>query len=68
MVESLPGGVFTFDLKGSFTSVNNVVLSYGYKKELLGKNLLEFIPEKILATVKGASGGPDEGKIRSRRN
>jgi len=52
MVENLPDGIFTLDLMGNVTSVNDVILSYGYKKEeVIGKSLLEFIPEKYLPMI-----------------
>lgn len=68
MVESLSSGVFAFDLKGDFTSVNNVVVGYRYKKELLGKNLREFLPEKIRVTDREHWIDLTKGKICARRN
>jgi len=52
VVESLPDGIITLDLMGNVTSVNDVILSYGYKKEeVVGKSLLEFIPKKYWSMV-----------------
>jgi two-component system cell cycle sensor histidine kinase/response regulator CckA len=43
--ENSPDGIITLDLMGNITSVNDVVLNYGYKKEdLIGKSYLGFIP------------------------
>ena len=61
-----PDGIITFNPMGNITSVNDVVLSYGYKKEeLIGKNLLEFVPfvpekrrsilDKHVASVSGGN-------------
>ena len=45
--EDSPDGIIILDPMGNITSVNDVVLSYGYKREeLIGKSWLEFIPEK----------------------
>lgn len=47
VLENFPVGIFTCDLEGNVTSLNKVVLRYRYKKEeIIGKSLLEFIPEK----------------------
>jgi PAS domain S-box-containing protein len=47
VLENFPVGIFTCDLEGNVTSLNKVVLRYGYKREeVIGKSLLEFIPEK----------------------
>jgi len=43
--ENSPDGIITLDPMGNITSVNDVVLSYGYKREeLVGKSLLDFVP------------------------
>ena len=43
--ENSPDGIITLDLMGNVKSVNDVVLSYGYKKEdLIGRSFLEFVP------------------------
>ena len=47
LFENSPDGIITLDHLGNIKSVNDVVLSYGYKREeLVGKNCLELIPEK----------------------
>ncbi|MGQ9460369.1 MAG: PAS domain S-box protein [Candidatus Bathyarchaeaceae archaeon] len=43
--ENSPDGIIILDPMGNITAVNDVVLSYGYKREdLIGKNYLEFVP------------------------
>jgi len=48
--QNSPDGIITLDTVGNVTSVNDVILRYGYKREeLVGKNIIElsqFVPEK----------------------
>jgi PAS domain S-box-containing protein len=37
----------TYDLKGNVTSINKAAVKYGFKKdEIIGKNILKFVPKK----------------------
>lgn len=61
--------IFTSDLRGNITDVNNTVEEYGFKKgEVIGKNQLKFIPKKywpriLTTTAKAVRGEPVEGEI-----
>jgi len=67
--------ILTFDLEGNITSVNNVLLKYGYdKSHVVGKNLFHFIPKEYWRQFRDgftelAHGKPSGGefKIKSRR-
>jgi PAS domain S-box-containing protein len=52
LFESVADVMVTLDLKGNVTSVNRAVLRFGYKKEdMIGKSVLDFIPQENRATI-----------------
>ncbi len=61
--------IVTFDLEGNVTAVNRAAAEYGFRKEdLVGKNMLEFVPERYhprlleeLARI--SRGEPIQGEI-----
>ena len=61
--------IVTFDLKGNVTSINRAITEYRFKEdELIGRNMLEFVPQKYRAKLieeiaKVAQGKPIEGEI-----
>ncbi|RLF97716.1 hypothetical protein DRN58_08260, partial [Thermococci archaeon] len=61
--------IITFDLKGNVISVNKAIAEHGYRKdELIGKNMLKFVPKKywpklLKELAKIARGNSIEGEI-----
>jgi two-component system sporulation sensor kinase A len=61
--------ILTLDLKGNVTTVNKAVEGYDFKEsEIVGKNMLRFVPEKywpqlLEDLMKGARGNPVKGEI-----
>lgn len=67
--ENVRDAIYVHDLKGKISSINNVVTEYGYTKEqLIGKNLLNFVPKRywprlIAQFSQVARGNRIEGEI-----
>jgi PAS domain S-box-containing protein len=59
----------TYDLKGNVTSINKAAVEYGFKKdEIIGKNMLKFVPKRywprlLKELVQNARGKTLEGQI-----
>ena len=59
----------TYDLKGNVTSINKAAVEYGFKKdEIIGKNILKFVPKKywprlLKELVQNTQGKAIEGEI-----
>ena len=62
--------VLTTDLEGNITSLNRVVLEYGYdKSEVIGKNVFDLVPKEHCQQIrngyeKAAQGNPSEGEFK----
>jgi len=67
--ENARDAIYVYDLKGKIISINKVVQEYGYTQEqIIGKNMLKFIPKKywpksIAALSQLAQGKRVEGEI-----
>jgi len=61
--------IVTMDLKGNVTSVNKLVMEYGFQKDaIIGKNMLKFVPKKywprlLKDLAKISQGNHVEGEI-----
>jgi PAS domain S-box-containing protein len=60
--------ILTFDLKGNVTSVNKAAVEYGFKEEIIGKNMLKFVSKKywprlLMDLAKIAQGNSPKGEI-----
>ncbi|MFP3984418.1 MAG: PAS domain S-box protein [Candidatus Bathyarchaeia archaeon] len=69
LCENTKALILAVDLKGKITFVNEVVKDYGFQKaEIIGKNMLNFVPKKywpklLKELAQTARGKPTEGEV-----
>ncbi len=69
MFENVQDAIYIHSLTGTITSINNIVEEYGFKKDqVIGKNILRFVPKKYwpkltLEMAKLSRGRRIEGEV-----